>query len=199
MNINRPEICFSKIDNPIEAFITPPNDPLAGILMDQMPKDRIEIKGFIGDKDFNYEYSLKGHEIKMKGMFGGVGFESSGIFNKSAALSGNIGANRLFSTITPASQGPLNSGMAGDLEVKEHISYSLSQENFSIAGFIGKDNLEEVFGLNSDNTAVVDSGMIGQYRIEREAKPIDGGFVLEGTIGGIPFKEYIIAKKPIDS
>lgn len=195
MEINNTKICFSRIDNPIEAFITPPNDPLAGILMDQMPKDKIEIRGSIGDKDFSYEYSLKDQEILMKGEFGGIGFESSGIFNQTAALSGQLGQNRLFCTIRPDNNGPRNEGMAGDIEINEKISYSLSEQNFFVNGSIGGEELNEVFGLNSDNTAVIDRGSIGKYEIDRSAKPVDGGFLLEGTIGGIPFKEYIIAKK----
>ena len=194
MDVNNIKICFSRIDNPIEAFITPPNDPLAGILMDQMPKDKIEIRGSIGDKEFNYEYSLKDQEISMKGEFGGLGFESLGIFNQTAALSGQLGQNRLFCTIKPDTQGPRNSGMAGDVEVNEKISYNLTEQNFLVNGSIGGEELNEVFGLNSDNTAVVDKGSIGKYEINRSARPVEGGFLLEGTIGGIPFKEYIIAK-----
>ncbi len=195
MNISNNNICFSKIDNPIEAFITPPNDPLAGILMDQMPKDNIEIHGNIGDKNFNYNYSLKNEEIKMKGNFGGEGFEASGIFNKTAALSGTIGANRLFSTISPDTNGPVNSGMAGDVQIKEKISYSFSEGNFSVIGCIGEEQLHEVFGVNSEKNSVVDYGTIGGHEIKREAHPIENGFMLEGTIGGIPFKEYIISKQ----
>lgn len=197
MKINSsPEICFSRIDNPIEAFITPPNDPLAGILMDHLPKDCIEIRGNIGDKEFAYEYSLKGEEISMKGKFAGFDFETSGIFGSSAALSGNIGSNKLFSIVRPDTMGPLNSGMAGDVEVREKILYNMQEGNFFVSGNIGSENFEEVFGVNQENTAIIDKGTIGDYKIERSAVPVDGGYFLEGTIGGIPFKEYIIARKP---
>ncbi|MEQ8191227.1 MAG: hypothetical protein ABRQ39_24900 [Candidatus Eremiobacterota bacterium] len=40
---NNQQISFSKIDHPVEAFVTPPNDTLAGLLMDKLPKDSIEI------------------------------------------------------------------------------------------------------------------------------------------------------------
>lgn len=72
MKISNQQINFSKIDHPVEAFVTPPNDTLAGLLMDKLPKDSIEIRGNIGEKDFNYTYSMKENKINMHGLYDGL-------------------------------------------------------------------------------------------------------------------------------
>jgi len=197
MNIRpfRPDISFSRIDNPIEAFNTPPNDPLVGLLMDTLPKDNIEITGHIGEKSFAYNYMLKNKEIQMKGEFDGQPFECSGLLGKEVKIKGHIGENILESLITPQVQGPLTESHTGDMTVTEKIDFNIATGEFKINGRIGEDLLEETIKNSEDGTKVIGRGFLGEWNISREVVRIDKGFSIKGTIGDVEFEKKIVSKK----
>lgn len=192
---SRNDLSFSLIDRPIEAFLTPPNDPFAGLLMDHLPKDGIEIKGSVGGKDFNYRYSLEGDKISINGRFDNIPLSLCGVFKKDVSMNGRLGDNLLNSTILPKTQGPENTGKAGTVTVKEKIDVDLSAGAIYINGAIGEDNLKETIKLNDEGTKIIDMGEIGDLIINRQASRIENGFHLTGTIGDLPFEEFIIADK----
>lgn len=191
----RPEVplTFSTIDHPLEAFVTPPNDPLAGILMDHLPKDCIEIQGKLGEKSFHYSYSLQQDRIAMKGEFDGIPFESTGTFSKQVALQGTLGNNSLSSTITPDVQGPRNTSQAGQIEIREKIDINLFDGTIQIGGSLGDDTLSETIRNSEDGTKIVDKGTLGGLIIDREVTAHNGGFLIKGSLGELSFEEYIVA------
>jgi|GEM_PF-6812417 hypothetical protein len=186
-------ISFSTIDRPVEAFVTPPNDPLAGILMDHLPKDCIEIKGTLGEKSFHYSYSLQKDRISMKGEFDSIPFQCSGTYAGQVDLQGTLGANSLSSTITPDVQGPRNTSQAGLVEVREKIDINPFNGTIQIGGSLGQDKLSETIRASEDGSRILDSGSIGSAAIEREVTAFNGGFMIKGSIGELPFEEYIVA------
>jgi len=112
-------ISFSSIDNPLEAFVTPPNDSLVGILMGQLPKDRVEIRGSLGGKEFSYLYTLDKEKIAMRGSFDGLPFKYDGTFANDVSMTGTMGENQLSSSITPEVQGPRTTSHAGEVELSK--------------------------------------------------------------------------------
>jgi hypothetical protein len=189
-------LTFSRIDQPVEAFVTPPNDPLVGILMDALPKDHIDIKGTVGGKDFSYAYSLDKAAITMQGTFDTLKFECEGTFSKEVSLNGHLGDNELSSTIRPEVAGPFNDTRAGDMKVQQKIDINPFTGIISIHGTIGGEELEETIRASEDGTRIMDKGSLGGLAIDREVTRIDRGFCIRGTIGGLDFEEFIAAPPP---
>ena len=188
---NNQNIAFNKIDKPVEAFLTPPNDPLAGMLMDQLPKDKIEISGKIGDRTFSYTYSLKQNKIKLGGTYDGLPFNASGTFAEEVNIKGKLGENEISSNIKAATQGPLTKGQAGEMSVMEKLDFNPWNGTISIHGAIGEKDLKELIGVSPDGTKIVDEGSIGEWPISRTAVIGSEGFEIRGSIGGLNFEENI--------
>jgi len=191
---NHQQISFSKIDHPVEAFVTPPNDTLAGLLMDKLPKDSIEIRGNIGGKDFNYNYSMKENKIGMHGSYDGIKFDSEGTLSQEVNLKGSTGKNSLTSKIIPQNMGPFTDSQAGDISVKEKVDINVWTGIISVTGSIGGEELEETIKASEDGTKILDFGNIGKWKIEREVVRTDKGFHIKGTIGNLSFEEFITAE-----
>ncbi len=191
---NNQQISFSKIDHPVEAFVTPPNDTLAGLLMDKLPKDSIDIRGNIGGKDFNYNYSMKENKIGMHGSYDGIKFDSEGTLSREVNLKGSTGKNSLTSKIIPQNMGPFTDSQTGDISVKEKVDFNIWTGIISVTGSIGGEELEETIKASEDGTKILDFGNIGKWKIEREVVRTDKGFHIKGTIGNLSFEEFITAK-----
>jgi hypothetical protein len=194
MKITNQQISFAKIDHPIEAFVTPPNDTLAGLLMDKLPKDSIDISGNIGDKTFGYTYSMKENKIKMHGSYDGLTFDADGILSKEVNIKGTTGENSLTSKITPQNMGPFNDSQTGEISVKEKLDFNVWTGIISVNGSIGGEELVETIKTSDDGTKILDFGNIGKWKIDREVVKTDRGFHIKGTIGDLQFEEFITAK-----
>ena len=193
-NQQNPQISFFKIDHPVEAFVTPPNDTLAGLLMDKLPKDSIEIRGNIGGKDFNYNYSMKENKINMHGSYDGLPFDSEGTLSKEVTLKGSTGENTLTGKITPQNMGPFTESQSGEISVKEKVDINIWTGIISVNGSIGGEELKETIKANDDGTKILDLGNIGKWKIEREVVRTEKGFYIKGTIGNLSFEEFITAE-----
>ncbi len=193
INTNRKNISFSKIDKPLEAFLTPPNDPLVGILMGNLPKDKIEIRGSIGDRTFSYNYSFKENKIKMEGAFDGLPFDASGTLAEEVNIDGHMGENTLFSNIKPANQGPFTSSRAGELSLTEKVDINPWNGIITINGSIGQDELRETIKVSSDGYKILDKGSLGEWNISREVVRKGKGFHIKGSMGDLNFEEEITA------
>jgi len=191
------DITFSRIDTPLEGFVTPPNDPLAGLLMGLLPRESVEIRGAVGGREFAYTYSTRGGEITMEGAFDRLPFAARGTFDAArVTLGGAIGGNELSSELLADTQGPRLTSRSGDVAVDEKIDFVPSTGEFRIRGRVGGDELDETIVGDPAANRVRDTGTLGGAPIEREARPCEGGFHVTGTIGGVRFEEFIIAKPP---
>jgi len=177
----------------VEAFLTPPNDPLVGILMGNLPKDKIEISGSIGDRAFSYTYSFKESKIKMEGSFDGLPFDASGTLAEEVNIDGHMGENTLSSNIKPANQGPLTNSHAGEVALTEKVDINPWNGIITINGSIGQDNLSETIKVSSDGYKILDNGSLGEWAISREVVRKGKGFYIKGSIGELNFEEEITA------
>jgi len=188
-------VSFTSIDTPLEAFVTPPNDPLVGILMGQLPRDRVEIRGSLGGKEFSYLYTLDKEKIAMRGAFDGLTFKYDGTFARHVSMSGTMGENQLSSSITPEVQGPRTTSHAGEVELWEKLDFNPFSGAVHVTGDLGGAALDETIKVSDDGTCILDSGTIRGLGIERKATRVEGGFCIEGTLGGLEFREYIVTPK----
>lgn len=199
MFMSAPGLDFSKIDNPVELYLSPPNDAVLGLFMDIARADKIHFEGSIDNKGIDYLYTRNSKgEITLDGIFAGERIKEKGVIypeNKGIDMAGTIGQSKIESKITPAADGPEVSSIADNqYELFEKINFDLIKDNIEINGkSCNVAFWEKIERLASG--AIETNGYIGEDIIKRKIEFVPPkGIHINGNIGSVVVDEWILLK-----
>lgn len=185
------DICFEKVDKPLEAFLAPANDMIIFLKGKSLEVGKFQVKETFGEESGIYTMEVENESIKFKGKMGDAEIEVKVEgYDPSINFTGKIGSSE--EDITFNSMCSSCKGKIGDFEIKQKYGINPSTKDVEIIGEIKKEGdregikFREVFHLFNDQPIKI-LGNFGQDQIIGEMKQReDGSWIISRNFGNIP-------------
>lgn len=198
MIVKKTGLDFSKVDNPVEFFLSPPNNIVLGLYMTASGLSICHFKGRIDDKNTDYIYK-RGPDgiIEIDGIFAGARIKEKGVFlqdKNTVDFKGTIGESVIESKIRPAPGGPeVSSQIDGENSFSAKVDFNVSENTVTIRGSAGSVSFMEKIENPAPAGIVQTQGYIGEDIIKRKIEfDSQKGFHITGTIGPHEIDDWIL-------